>query len=68
MLRTFFGTILGRLVFARLGGGIGQVLDRGRDLNFGLIWNAEILVPLILLAVLALVPPIYRHFNEPNLD
>jgi uncharacterized membrane protein YdjX (TVP38/TMEM64 family) len=67
VLGTFFGIIPGSLVFASLGGGIGHILDRGGEFDFGLIWNAEILVPLILLAVLALIPAIYRHFKGPNL-
>ena len=59
---TFLGIIPGTFVFASLGNGLGAVFDAGSDPDLGLIFKPEILGPILALAVLALVPVIYRRF------
>lgn len=61
---TFLGIIPGTFVFASLGNGLGAVFDAGSDPDLGLIFKPEILGPILALAVLALVPVIYRRFSS----
>ncbi|WP_293343303.1 TVP38/TMEM64 family protein [Parvibaculum sp.] len=63
VLSTFLGIIPGTFVFASLGNGLGAVFDAGRDPDLGLIFEPEILGPILALAALALVPVIYRRFT-----
>jgi uncharacterized membrane protein YdjX (TVP38/TMEM64 family) len=63
VIGTFIGIIPGSMIYASFGGGIGHILDQGGELDLGIIWNPEVLVPLIGLAVLALVPAFYRQFK-----
>lgn len=57
---TFMGIIPGTVVYVALGNGLGATLDAGQTPNLGIIFDAEILLPLIGLSVLALIPAIYR--------
>lgn len=60
VLATFFGIIPGTLIFASLGNGLGAILDRGEDPDPTVIFEPEILLPLIGLAVFALLPVVYK--------
>ncbi len=57
---TFFGIIPGTFVFASIGNGLGSLLERGETPDLGIIFRLDILVPLIGLAVLALIPVGYK--------
>jgi uncharacterized membrane protein YdjX (TVP38/TMEM64 family) len=57
---TFFGIIPGTFVYALLGGGVGEVLDTGRKPDLDIIFRSEILLPLVGLAILALLPVVYK--------
>jgi uncharacterized membrane protein YdjX (TVP38/TMEM64 family) len=59
---TFVGIIPGTFVCASLGNGLGAVFDAGSDPDLGLIFEPEILGPILALAALALVPVLYRRF------
>lgn len=59
---TFLGIVPGTFVFASLGNGLGAVFDAGRDPDLGLIFEPEILGPILALALLALIPVVYRRF------
>lgn len=59
---TFAGIIPATFVFASLGNGLGAVFDAGRDPDLGLIFEPQIIGPILALAVLALVPVAYRRF------
>ena len=63
-LATFLGIIPGGLVYAGVGSGLGAVLDRGEQPNLGLILEPHVLLPLLGLAGLALVPVIYRRWQQ----
>ncbi len=64
-LRTYFlatlvGVIPGALVFASLGNGLGAILDAGGEPDLGLVFRPEVLLPLLALAVLAVLPVAYK--------
>ncbi|HUC60756.1 MAG TPA: VTT domain-containing protein [Alphaproteobacteria bacterium] len=59
-LATFFGILPATAVYAFLGAGLGQVLDAGRAPAFDAILEPRILLPLLGLAILALVPVVYK--------
>ena len=60
MIGTFVGIIPGTFVYASVGNGLGALIDAGQDPDLGIIFRPEILGPLVGLAVLALLPLIYK--------
>jgi len=60
---TFVGIIPGTFVYASVGNGLGALIDAGQDPDLGIIFRPEILGPLIGLAVLALLPVIYKRIQ-----
>jgi uncharacterized membrane protein YdjX (TVP38/TMEM64 family) len=58
---TFFGIIPGTVVYSSLGNGLGAILDAGEEVNLGLIFEPEVLLPLMGLALLSLVPVVYKR-------
>jgi len=68
-LRTFFWTTLigiipGSFVYVLLGNGLGLIFDQGRKPNLSLIFDTRILVPILALAILSLVPILYKRFAK----
>jgi uncharacterized membrane protein YdjX (TVP38/TMEM64 family) len=63
---TFFGIIPGTVVYSLLGDGLGDLLDAGDALDLGYIFRPKIMSALILLALLALVPVVYKKVKEPK--
>jgi uncharacterized membrane protein YdjX (TVP38/TMEM64 family) len=61
---TFFGIIPGAFVYASVGSGLGAVFDEGKTPDLGIIFSPEILTPIIGLAVLALLPVLYKKFKN----
>jgi uncharacterized membrane protein YdjX (TVP38/TMEM64 family) len=55
---TFIGIIPGAVLYTATGSGLGVVLERGEAPDLGLIWHPEVLLPMVGLAVLALLPVI----------
>ena len=67
VLSTFFGIIPGSFVYASIGNGAGAVLDQGEELQLsGVLTDPAILVPIIGLAVLALIPVAYKRFSKKS--
>lgn len=64
VIATFIGIIPGTVVFVSVGNGLGAVLDSGQDPDLGIIFQPEILWPLIGLAVLSLVPVLYKRLRR----
>jgi len=67
-LRTYFlatlvGVIPGALVFASLGNGLGVILDAGDEPDLGILLRLDVLLPLLALAVLALLPVAYKKIK-----
>jgi len=67
-LRTFVwttvvGIVPGTVVYTAVGNGLGETLALGETPDLGIIFDPAILLPLIGLAVLALIPVIYRRLR-----
>ena len=63
VVATFVGVIPGALVYASLGNGLGAILDAGGEPDLGIVFQPNILLPLLALAVLALAPVAYKKFK-----
>lgn len=63
VIGTFFGIMPGTFVYASVGNGLGAVFDAGETPDLGIIFKPEILGPIIGLAVLALIPVIYKRIK-----
>ena len=64
---TFIGIIPGSLVYASLGDGFSAIVEKGGDINLGVIFELRFLLPIIGLAVLALIPIVYKKLkNRPS--
>jgi uncharacterized membrane protein YdjX (TVP38/TMEM64 family) len=64
VLGTAIGIIPGAAVYASVGSGIGGLLDRGETPQIGVIFSPPILIPILALAVLSLVPLVYRRLRR----
>ncbi len=63
VIATFFGIIPGTFVYASVGNGLGALLDAGAEPDLGIIFRPEILLPIIGLALLALLPVVYKKIK-----
>jgi uncharacterized membrane protein YdjX (TVP38/TMEM64 family) len=63
VVATFFGMIPGALVYASLGNGVGDLIAAGQRPDHYIIFRPAILLPLLGLAVLALLPVAYKRWN-----
>lgn len=64
VLATMLGIIPGSLVYVMLGNSLGYIFDRGQTPDLNLILQPQILIPLFSLAVLSLLPVLYKYFKE----
>ncbi|MBI3513109.1 MAG: TVP38/TMEM64 family protein [Proteobacteria bacterium] len=60
---TFLGIIPASFVYVSIGSGLGALLERGETPDLSTIFSRDVLVPLLGLAVLALIPVVYRRFK-----
>lgn len=60
VIGTFFGIIPGVFVYASVGAGLGSIFDSGETFSASGILTPQILIALIGLAVLALIPVVYK--------
>ena len=63
VLGTFIGIIPGSFVFASVGAGIGSVLDSGQEFSPASVLTPQIVIALVGLALLALLPVVYRKLK-----
>lgn len=61
---TLLGIIPGTFVFAAVGNGLGATLESGGEPDFGMFLKPELLLPMLALAVLVLVPTLYKKFKS----
>ncbi len=64
IIGTFVGIIPGSLVYASLGDGFSAIVEKGGDINLGIIFEPRFLLPIIGLAVLALIPIVYKKLKN----
>jgi uncharacterized membrane protein YdjX (TVP38/TMEM64 family) len=64
VITTFLGIIPGTFVYVWLGSGLGAIFDQNKSLDLGIIFKPYILLPLIGLALLALLPAIYHKLRK----
>ncbi len=64
IIATFVGIIPGALVYASLGNGLGAVLDAGEQPDLYIAFEPEVLIPILALAVLALLPVVYKKLKR----
>ena len=63
VLGTLVGIIPGSFVYASVGNGLGAVFDAGETPDLGVVFEPAILLPIAGLAVLALLPVVYRRIK-----
>jgi uncharacterized membrane protein YdjX (TVP38/TMEM64 family) len=63
-LTTLVGILPGSLVYVSVGNGLGALFERGGTPDLGLIFDPEILLPLLGLAVLSLLPVAYKTWKK----
>jgi uncharacterized membrane protein YdjX (TVP38/TMEM64 family) len=61
VIGTFIGIIPGSFVYASVGNGLGAVFDGGGTPDLSIIFEPEILLPIVGLSLLALIPVIYKR-------
>lgn len=64
VLATAIGIIPGSVVYVLVGNGLGAVIDQGEKPNLGIILQIEVLAPLPGLAVLSLLPVLYKNIKK----
>lgn len=57
---TALGIVPGALVFTWIGVGLGEVFDRGEDPDLSLLWEPQVIGPILGLCVLAALPIVVR--------
>ena len=62
VLTTFFGIIPGTFVYASLGAGLGDLIGE-ESIDLGLIFEPRYLLPILGLAILALVPVVVKRLR-----
>jgi uncharacterized membrane protein YdjX (TVP38/TMEM64 family) len=60
---TFLGMIPGAFIYASLGNGVGDLIAAGRHPDHYMIFRPGILLPLLGLALLALLPVLYKRWS-----
>jgi len=64
VIGTFIGIIPGTAVFALVGSGLGEIFDRGEAFSLSSVFTIEIMLGLSGLAVLALLPVLYKKMRR----
>lgn len=63
VIGTVVGIIPGSLVYASLGDGFSAIVERGGEINLGLIFEPRFLFPIVGLGILALLPVVYKKLK-----
>lgn len=64
VIGTFFGIIPGSIVYVSVGNGLGAVFEQGGAPDLGIIFEPEVLLPILGLAALSLIPVFYKRFKS----
>lgn len=68
VIGTVIGIIPGSAVYCSVGNGLGAVFDAGGTPDLGIIFEPQILGPIVALAALSLVPIIYNRIKRQKPD
>lgn len=68
VLTTFFGIMPGTAVFAWIGSGLGEVFERGGTPDLGIIFEWQILGPILALSALSALPIILKFFRKTGVQ
>lgn len=68
VLATFLGIIPGSFVYVMVGNGLGHVIDTHQKPRLDIIFDPKILLPILALAVLSILPTLYKKFIRKNKD
>jgi uncharacterized membrane protein YdjX (TVP38/TMEM64 family) len=66
VLATAIGIVPGTVVYALVGDGLGAVLDTGGKIDLRIIYEPRFLLPIVGLAILALLPVVYKKLRRPR--
>ncbi|MBL4807002.1 MAG: TVP38/TMEM64 family protein [Rhodobacteraceae bacterium] len=64
LITTFFGIMPGTAVFVWVGSGLGEVFAQGGTPNLGIIFEWQILGPILALSALSSLPIILKYFRK----
>jgi len=64
VISTFIGIIPGAVVYTSVGAGLGDVFARGETPNFGIIFEPQILLPILGLCALAALPMLLKLIRK----
>ncbi len=64
IMATFIGIIPGSFVYVLVGNGLSQVFATKQTPNLGIIFEVQVLGPLLALAALSLIPTLYQFFSR----
>ncbi len=67
MISTYLGIIPGGVVYTSVGAGLGDVFARGETPNLGIIFEPQILFPILGLSALAALPMVLKYFKKGSL-
>lgn len=64
VVTTFLGIIPGSVVFTSIGAGLGEVFESGEKPDLGIIFEPQILLPILGLSALAALPIVLKLFRK----
>ncbi len=64
VISTFLGILPGGVVYTSVGAGLGEVFERGETPNLGIIFEPQVLLPILGLAALAALPIVLKQFKR----
>ena len=66
VIATLFGIIPGTFIYAWVGSGLGFALSQGNAINSKILFAPQVLFPMIALAVLSIVPILYKQLRKKS--
>ena len=66
IITTFLGIIPGAVVYTSVGAGLGEVFERGEVPDLGIIFEPQILLPILGLSALAALPILIKLFSKKD--
>jgi len=63
---TALGIIPGSLIYVMLGNGLSYIFASGKEPNYTIIFSPPLLIPILGLALLALLPVLYKKLKKPG--